>query len=562
MRNLSVFVLCCLLVTGAVAQKRRAPRAQSGLPTGAFTAIHDVNDNRIKADIKFLSSDALEGRGTGARGSDVAAEFIADQFLSAGLKPAGDNGTYFQKVPMVGITTGPGSKLSLKDPKETLDLKQLDDAVVMDESQQASSDVHTPELVFVGYGITAPEYQWDDYAGADVKGKVLLMLVNEPTSDDPKFFNGKALTYYGRWTYKYEHAAKMGAVGVILIHKREMASYGWDVVRNSWSGERSYLAGDSDPKLHLAAWIQLEKARTLLADCSQDLDKLMSAAGQRGFKAVTLPVEVTSHVESTVRPFESRNVIGKIDGSDPALKEQAVFFTAHYDHLGIRPDAKGDNIYNGANDNASGTAMLLEMARAAAATPQKPKRSLYFAAVTAEEQGLWGSAYLAKHPPIDPNKITLDLNFDSFMPLGIPKEVSAGGYDRTNFAPIFEKTAADFGMHILEPQHPENGGYYRSDHFSFARVGVPAFSINEGSKFEGESNAWVLEHAKKIGGCYHQVCDEFQQDGDYRSNAVMARFGLALGYKAADLPSLIQWKPGDEFEAARKQGAGSKQGVH
>jgi Zn-dependent M28 family amino/carboxypeptidase len=346
----------------------------------------------------------------------------------------------------------------------------------------------------------------------------------------------------------------MGAAGVILIHKREMASYGWDVVRSSWSGERSNLAGDQDPKLHLAAWMQLEQARKVLADCGQGLDRLMNAAGQRGFKATTLPVEVNAHIESNVRPFESRNVIAKLEGTDATLKQQAVVFTAHYDHLGYRPEMQGDNIYNGANDNASGTAMVIEMARAAAESPQKPKRSLIFAAVTAEEQGLWGSNYMAKHPPVPTDQITLDLNFDSFMPLGIPKEVTAGGYDRTNFAPVFEKTAADFGMKILPPEHPESGGYYRSDHFSFARVGVPAFSINEGSRFEGKTEDWVSAHGKKIGSCYHQTCDQFVEDGDYRSNAVMARFGLALGYKAADLPGLVQWKTGDEFEKARVMG--------
>lgn len=556
MRNLTITLLLCLLVAGASAQtKHHASKARStSLPSGSYTAIHDVSDARIKADIKFLSSDLLEGRGTGARGNDIAAEFIADQFFAAGLQPGGDNGTYFQKVPMVGITTQPATTVTLKDSKQTMDLKQLDDIVVMDESQQPSSELHTTEMLFVGYGITAPEFQWNDFAGVDVKGKILLMLVNEPPSEDPKFFNGKALTYYGRWTYKYEHAAKLGAAGVILIHKREMASYGWEVVRNSWSGERSYLAGDNDPKLHMAAWIQLEKARALMSDCGQDLDALMDAAGKPGFHPVTLPVEVNAHIESKARPFESRNVIARIEGADEALRGQAVFFTAHYDHLGMRPEAKGDNIYNGANDNASGTAMLLEMARAAAASPQKPKRSFYFAAVTAEEQGLWGSDYLAKHPPVPASEISLDLNFDSFMPLGVPKEVVAGGYDRTNFAPAFERTAADFGMAVLQPSHPENGGYYRSDHFSFARQGVPAFSINEGAKFADENEQWVADHAKKIGGCYHQVCDEFVPDGDYRANAVMARFGLMLGYKAADQPGLVQWKAGDEFEPARRQG--------
>lgn len=560
MRKGLAVVLVCLVVAGAaIAQRTRKSSHRvagaSGLPVGASAAMHDVVDDHIKAEIKFLSSDELEGRGTGARGGDIAAEYIATQFELAGLKPLGDKGSFLQNVPMVGITTMPQSTLAVTTPKETLNLRQLDDTVVMDESQKPVSDVES-NLIFIGYGITAPEFNWDDYAGADVKGKVLLMLVNEPTSDNPKFFGGKALTYYGRWTYKYEHAAKMGAAGVILIHKTDMASYGWDVVRSSWSGERAYLREDSSPKLSLASWVQLDIARKMLADSGKDLDELMKAAQQPGFKAVPLPIKVKSHVVNKVRPFSSYNVIGELPGSDAKLKDQAVIITAHYDHLGVRPELKGDNIYNGALDNATGTAMVIEMARAAAGSPNKPKRSLIFSAVTGEEQGLLGSQYLGEHPPIPAKNISLNLNFDSIAPLGIPKETSAGGYDRTTFAPIFEKTASDFGMKILPPQHPEAGGYYRSDHFSFARVGVPAFSINTGNKFEGRSEQWVKQQQKKYGNNYHQVTDEFQPDGDYRTEAVMARFGLALAWKAADLPSLVEWKAGDEFEAARKAQAG------
>lgn len=561
MRKSLAVVVVCLLAAGAamgqMSRKSAVPKTYvaPGLPAGASAAMHDVNDDRIRADIKYLSSDELEGRGTGARGGELAARYIATQFELAGLKPLGDKGTFLQNVPMVGITTAPESSLSVTTPKGTTDLRQLDDTVIMDESQKPVSDLSS-DVVFVGYGITAPEFKWDDYAGVDVKGKVLLMLVNEPPSDDPKYFGGKALTYYGRWTYKYEHAAQMGAAGVILIHKTEMASYGWEVVRSSWSGERSYLRGDASPKLSLASWVQLDVARKLLADSGKDLDELMKAAQQKGFKAIPLPIKVNAHVVSKVRPFDAYNVIGQMPGSDAKLKSEAVVITAHYDHLGIRPDMKGDNIYNGALDNASGSAMLVEMARAACSSPNKPKRSIIFAAVTGEEQGLLGSKYLGEHSPVPVRKISLNLNFDSIAPLGIPKETSAGGYERTNFAPIFEKTAADFGMKILPPQHPESGGYYRSDHFSFARVGVPAFSLNTGNKFEGHSEDWVKERQKKNSTNYHQVTDEFQPDGDYRSDAVMARFGLALAWKAADLPTLVQWKSGDEFESARKAQAG------
>jgi len=561
-KGLLYFALGVMVAVFASAQTRNAASRKvkhytGPLAAGAMTAMHDVKDEHIKADIRFLSSDQLEGRGTGARGGDIAARYISNQFELAGLKPLGGKGGYLQQVPMVGITTEPESSLTLKTPTESMSLKQLDECVIMDETQKPVSDI-SADVVFVGYGITAPEYQWDDYAGTDVKGKVLLMLVNEPPSDDQSFFQGKALTYYGRWTYKYEHAAKLGAAGVILIHKTEMASYGWDVVRSSWSGERSYLRGNQEPKLSLASWVQLEVARKVLANSGKNIDELMQAAQQKGFKAVPLPIKVQAHMVNKVRPFDSNNVIGEVEGTDPKLKNEAVVISAHYDHLGVRPDMKGDNIYNGALDNASGTAMLMEMARAAASAPVKPKRSIIFAAVTGEEQGLLGSEYLGKNPPIPDGNISLNLNFDSVAPMGIPKEVSAGGYERTSFAPIFEKTAADFGMSIQPPAHPESGGYYRSDHFSFARVGVPAFSVNTGGRFDGHPEEWIKERQKKNTTNYHQPSDEFEEDGDYRTDAVMARFGLALAWQAADLPQLVQWRHGDEFEPVRKEQEGQQ----
>jgi Zn-dependent M28 family amino/carboxypeptidase len=532
-------------------QPAKKHSASAGMPEGMMEAMHNVRAERIRADVKYLASDALEGRGTGTRGGQLAAEYIAKQFKEAGIEPAGDNGTYFQKVPMVGTTTLPETTLSVKTPKQTIDLKMLDDIVAFNLNQHEVADVNAP-VVFVGYGITAPEFGWDDYAGVDVKGKVLLMLVNEPPSDDPAFFAGKALTYYGRWTYKYEQAARMGAAGVLLIHKTDMASYGWQVVRSSWSGERSGLADDRDPKLPLASWVQLEKARTMLADAGQDLDVLMSAAQKQGFRAVPLPLQVNAHVVSKIRYFESSNVVGKVTGSDPELGHQAVVFTGHYDHLGIRPDQPGNNIYHGALDNATGTAMVIEIGRAIAALPVKPKRTMYFVSVTAEEQGLWGSEYLAKHPPVPDSNITLDINYDAIKPLGIPREVEAPGYERTTFASVFDKTAADFKLTILAPAHPENGGYYRSDHFSFAKAGVPAFSIGPGEHFSGHSDEWIKVNSDFMEKSYHQPTDEFKEEYDYRCNAVLARFGIALAFRAASQSALVQWRPGDEFEKARK----------
>ena len=293
----------------------------------------------------------------------------------------------------------------------------------MDETGQTSTEIDAP-IVWMGYGIDAPEFNWNDYKDVDVKGKVLLMMVNEPPSDDPKFFAGKALTYYGRWTYKFEQAARMGAVGVILIHKTEMASYGWEVVRNSWSGERSYLRNDPAPKLKMASWMQLDVARKLAQELGRNLDDMMAAAAKPGFKAEPLPATFKAHIVSKVRPFDSNNVVAVLPGSDPKLKDEAVMYCAHYDHFGIVPGMPGDNIYNGAQDNATGVGILLEIARVMGDAKVAPKRSTYFVSVTAEEQGLRGSEYFGKHPPLPAKQISLDLNFDDIPPLGVPEEVS------------------------------------------------------------------------------------------------------------------------------------------
>src|SRR5438270_2766446 len=312
-------------------------------------------------------------------------------------------------------------------------LKFADDYVANDQTHAQKSEIDAP-LVFVGYGINAPEYNWDDYKGVDVKGKMLLMLVNEPSSDDPKFFKGPALTYYGRWTYKYEEAARKGAVGVILIHKSDMASYPWEVVRNSNSGEKEFLKSDA-PQLKAAGWIQLEVARQLAQKSGMDLDKMMMEANTRNFRPAPLPAKLKAHMVSKIRQISSRNVVAMLPGSDPKLKNEAVVYSAHYDHLGIRPDMPGDNIYNGARDNATGCGILLELARVYAQAQARPRRSVLFASVTAEEQGLLGSEYLGKHPPIPAAKISLDLNFDDVPPLGSPEEVEVSGAERTTFYP-------------------------------------------------------------------------------------------------------------------------------
>ncbi len=537
------------------ASVRTAPASAPRPSSAAFAAMETISPDRIRAHVRFLSHDLLEGRGTGQRGGDLAAEYIATQFSLYGVKPVGDNGTYMQKVPMVGITPSPETTFKLvPQGGDAMTLKVLDDYVSYDQTQQPHSEIDAP-IVFVGYGIHAPEYNWDDYKDTDLKGKVVLMLVNEPPSDDPKFFKGKALTYYGRWTYKYEEAARRGAVGAILVHQTEMASYPWEVVRNSNSGEKSYLKLDGTPKLKAAAWIQLAVAQRLAAASGLDLDKLMKDAQSRDFKPVPLNVKLQARIASKIRPFESNNVIGMLPGTDPKLKDEAVLYTAHYDHLGIRPDMPGDNIYNGANDNATGCGILLELARAFSQAGQKPRRSILFASVTAEEQGLLGSEYLGKHPPIPARSITLDLNYDDIPPLGSPEEVEVSGSERMDFYRTVQATAKDFRLTIRPDAHPEAGHYYRSDHFSLARVGIPSFSVNEGVKYKGHDEAWGLAQDEDYTQHhYHQPSDEYHAEMDFTGDGTMARFGFILGWQAATQPQLVKWEKGDEFEAARVKG--------
>ncbi|MEQ1472582.1 MAG: M28 family peptidase [Candidatus Acidiferrum sp.] len=515
-----------------------------------------IDAERIRAHVKFLASDLLEGRGMGQRGSDIAAEYIATQFALDGLNPAGDHGTYFQEVPMVSMTTLPETTFSL-EPKsgEALKLKNLDDYITQNESQKEASDIDAP-IVFVGYGITAPEYNWDDYKGVDLKGKVALLFVNEPTSDDPKFFTGRALTFYGRWVYKYQETARHGAVATLIIHRRDLASYGWEVVRNSNGKAKSYLRLDGTPKLQGASWIQLEVAKKLAAMAGMDVDKMFQQAQSRDFKPVELPVRLKAHIVSTVRPFASKNVVAMLQGSDEKRRDEALMYSAHYDHLGIDATASGDNIYNGAVDNATGCGILLELARAwsQAEGSARPPRSILFASVTAEEQGLLGSEYLGKHSPVPAKKITLDLNYDGLAPIGDPEEVEVSGAERTTFYPEVEKMAQKFGLGIRPDALPEAGHYYRSDHFSLARVGIPAFSVNEGLKFKGHDEAWGRAQEKDyVDHHYHQPSDEYHDDMDFTALAKLALFGYDLGMQAASLPELVQWKPGDEFEAARKK---------
>ena len=557
LRTVSACLIVCASLlawadgAGAGGSKGAKSAPSVKLPGPAFVALETITPEHIRWHVRYLSHDLLEGRGTGQRGGDIAAEYMATQFAEYGLKPAGDHGTYMQKVPLVGITTLAETQFSLVPKQgEAMNLKPLDEYVAFDQTQQAQSDVDA-DIVFVGYGIEAPEYNWDDYKGLDVRGKVLLMLVNEPPSDDPKFFKGKALTYYGRWTYKYEEAARKGAVGVILVHQTQMASYPWEVVRNSNSGEKSYLKLEG-PALKVASWVHGDVASRLASASGMNLEKMLKDAQTKDFHPVSLGARLKAHMVSKVRNFESNNVVAILPGADHKMADEAVIYTAHYDHFGIRPDMPGDNIFNGADDNATGCGILLEVARAFGTAAQRPRRSIIFAAVTAEEQGLLGSEYLGKHPPVPAGKIALDLNYDDVKPLGAPEEVEVSGAERTDFYPSVQATAKEFRLAIRPDALPEAGHFYRSDHFSLARVGIPSFSINEGMKYKGHTEAWGLEQERDyVEKHYHQPSDEYHPEMDFVGDSAMARFGFALGWEAASLPKLVGWQKGDEFEAAR-----------
>ena len=539
------------------------------IPPAVKAAEASIDGEKIRAHVKFLSDDLMEGRGPGLRGSELAAKYIATEFALYGLKPGGDDGSYLQQINFVGmkvvptqtsfaIVTGnvgrngsPGVGAAIG----TIAFTYGDDYTVSNQTLTPSVDIQAP-IVFVGYGVTAPEFQWDDYAGVDVKGKVILCIVGDPPSDDPNFFGGKALTYYGRWTYKFEQAARMGAVGALIIHRTDLASYGWDVVKNSNTSEKTYLRDDKNPQLEAASWIQLDVAKRLFAASGMDADAEMTAAGKRGFKAVELPVRLKAHVESTVRPFQSANVIGILPGTNAGGKDQAVMYTAHYDHLGFVPGMAGDNIYNGAADNGTGCGMILELARAWTQSGIKPPHSVIFASVTAEEQGLLGSEYMGQHPPIPAGQIALDINYDMILPIGVPLETNVNGAQRTSFFPTVEATAKRFDLAIVPDPRPEAGSYYRSDHFSLSRVGIPAFSIETGVLYEGHDAAWGRkQHEDFTEHDYHNFSDNYHADWDFRGNAKLDRFGMELGWEALAAPTTIRWNAGDEFEAARKAGS-------
>ena len=520
--------------------------AHAGTPQAGQPAI---SIERIRADIKYLSSDQLQGRGVGSRGEELAVDFIAQQFEKAGLKPVGEKGTYFQAVPLVMVTTGPHATLAMVKGNDTTSFQLLDDFAGVSKTQQ--SEDFDAEAIFCGHGITAPEFGWDDYKDVDVKGKVVVVFTNEPPSDDPKFFGGKALTYYGRWTYKYEEATRRGAKAVLIIHTNETAGYPYSVVKKLKGAQIQHPEGSHE--LAFAGWLHARAGDKLLASVGLTVEQALKKADMRGFKAIPLGIRIKAHIPTTIQKIASRNVIGLVEGSDPALKDEAVLFTAHWDHLGVGKAAGGEEIFNGALDNATGCGVLLEMARVWAKQQPRPKRSALFLATTAEESGLLGAVYYAAQPAIPLGKTALNLNFDTVLPLGVPESVVISGAERTTAWPTIQRIAGQHKLTIEPDKNAHLGFYYRSDHFALARGGVPAFSVFPGEKIQGKPADFAQRAMEGfIAKVYHTPADRFHDDWDFSGYPVLLRFAFDLAVDAANAKALPTWMPGDEFLKARQ----------
>ena len=549
-------ILALLLIAFAAVPSAAQPTPAA--PAPVKNAMTMISADAIRAHVKFLSSDLLEGRGPGTRGDAIATQYLASQFEMIGLAPAGDDNTYFQKVSLLGLSYDSArSSVSFvgSDRPSMGPLTYLDQFVGMDQSQNASGTLES-EMVFVGHGVDAPEYGWNDYKDLEVRGKTLVMLVNDPPASDaePDLFKGRARTYYGRWTYKFEVGAAKGAQAVILIHTPGAAGYGWQVVRNSWGRERSFTKREpSEPSLRFAGWITEPVARELFKNAGQDLDVLTRAAASRDFRPVPLGYRLKGEVTTNIRAFDTANVVARLDGSDPKLRDEAVLYTAHHDHLGIgTPDATGDRIYNGAIDNASGTAVVLELARVWAATSPRPKRSIVFAMVAAEEQGLLGSEWYARQPAVPAGRTALALNFDAIFMIGRVRDITMIGVERTTFKRTAERITKALGLTIVPDQDPEQGFYYRSDHFSLAKAGIPAFSVDGGHEVFGKPADWGRKKADEYRAkSYHQPSDEIVSDWDWSSGVQMVELGFWLGWEAANAASMPNWLEGEEFRAAR-----------
>jgi Zn-dependent M28 family amino/carboxypeptidase len=549
---------CALAPASLGAQQRDASIARV---TAAIRA------SEIWGPLRFLSDDLLEGRGTGARGGELAVQYLASRFMALGLEPAGDSGTYFQRVPIVA--QNPTATLEYTAGGPSRALRYREDFVAWSEqvppplpserpgAPLSSSVEATNELVFVGFGIAAPEWQWDDFKGVDVRDKILLVLVNDPGLRDSTIFRGKTLTYYGRWTYKLEEAARRGARGVLLVHNDTMATYGWNTVVNSWTGDQVRLL-KPNTSLLWAGWITQNAAAAMLRDRDLDLPQLLGAAARRDFRPVSTGITVHGSVASAVRRTTTANVVARLPGSDPSLRNEVVVIGAHWDHHGIGRPVNGDSILNGALDNASGVAAMLAVADAYVRAGVRPKRSLLFVGFTAEEKGLLGSQAFAENPPVPLRHIAAILNIDGANLWGETRDIGALGADQSSLGRTFERAARAEGLRVsVNREALTSGGFFRSDHFPLAKVGVPGLSFQGGDDFEGRPASWGREQRDEYNRLrYHQPGDEilpwYTVDGALQQARVLARTAWLVG----ELPRQPVWGPASEFRTAGERRLG------
>jgi len=512
-----------------------------------------VNASTLAAHIRFLSDDLLEGRAPASRGSELGMRYIASQYERLGLEPAGDNGGWFQHFDIVGLTSAVTTPITATASGKTLKLHPFDDSIVASGVQQATAAIHGAELVFVGYGITAPEQGWDDYK-EDVRGKVVLILNNDP-ENDPQLFAGKTRLYSGRWDYKYAEAARHGAVGAIIIHTEHSAGYPFQVVQSSWTGQQFELPDHGEPRLQLKMWATEDASRRLVALGAKELDALRQSAETRDFRPVPLGVRITAGLEIKMTRRHTANVLAVVPGSDTNLDDQYVVVSAHHDHLGIREGkGDGDQIYNGALDNASGVAALLALADAMTAVEPRPKRSVLFAAVAAEESGLLGSEYFCAHPLVPPGRIAANLNIDGINIWGKTKDVRAIGLGKSSLDDVLLGVAKAQGRQVQPDDQPDKGAFYRSDQFNFARIGVPAVYLKPGVLHAGHDETWGRAlHEKFTHERYHQPSDEIDATWDFAGAVEDVQLMAVTLLRVANGPRLPTWRHGDEFEAARQK---------
>ncbi len=539
--TLALLSFCCLFITSqAFAQ------TESG--------VSSINEASIRGHVRFLADDLLEGRGPGSRGDELTQLYIATQFETLGLQPAAGNDKWLQPFPLVGVRTIAPPNVVFKKGGKTVSLKSVEDFMSTIGRPAEKARLEDAELVFVGYGIDAPEYNWNDYKDVDLTGKVLVMMNNDPASD-PDLFEGRRRLYYGRWDYKYEIAAQKGAAGTIIIHTTPPARYPWQVIQTSWSGEEFELLGNPGKRLELKGWGTEKGLRDVFKMSGFDLDDLRTQAESRDFRPVSLGTTLSIELEGIVRKQNTANVLGMLPGSDPILSDEVLIYMAHHDHLGMgaERDLRGDNIYNGAVDNATGVAALLTMAKAYSEMEPPPKRSILFAAVGAEEQGLLGSRFFAENPTLKPGKMAAVINMDGTNIIGRTHDVNVIGYGKSNLDSIVVAVAKS-QKRIVTPDHfPDRGYYYRSDQFSLAKIGVPGVYLHSGIEVVGKPAGWGKQQLDEwVEKTYHQPSDEYSEDWNLSGALEDTRLLYEVGRRIANQATLPAWTPGDEFEAARK----------